>query len=312
MNSCLSRRINRTNYICLGKVDGSYAFAQKLLPNVILATMFVCPPAIAQTVLFDFDTAPLHSPLPIDITVSGVTAHLSATGQGFSIQRADTMGFTPIGFSGYCVYPSSVFAADLLVGFSRTMTDFSILYSPQELGCDDSARMRVTAQLNGVSVGTNTATASNPGTWPSETLSISVAGGFNSVVVHYDARPPTCQDWGPIFMADNMNVVLAPVDCSGVNNCSGHGICVATNTCNCDAGWAGPACQTPTCMAVGDCTGHGTCVAPDTCQCDPHWLAPDCSTTDVPALSTWGLLVLALVTLIAGAVIVRKNAARVA
>ena len=28
--------------------------------------------------------------------------------------------------------------------------------------------------------------------------------GFNSVVVHYDARPPTCSDYGTIYMADNM------------------------------------------------------------------------------------------------------------
>jgi hypothetical protein len=80
------------------------------------------------------------------------------------------------------------------------------MYSPQELGCDDSARMRVTAYMNGTSVGTNTTTAPQPGTWPTGTLGISVPVGFDSVVVHYDARPPTCQDYGVIFMADNMLV----------------------------------------------------------------------------------------------------------
>jgi hypothetical protein len=30
------------------------------------------------------------------------------------------------------------------------------------------------------------------------------------VVIHYDARPPTCQDWGPIFLADNMEVTPTP------------------------------------------------------------------------------------------------------
>ena len=82
--------------------------------------------------------------------------------------------------------------------------------SPQELGCDDSARMKVTAYLNGAFVGTNLTTARYPGTWPSETLSFGSARGFNSVVIHYDARPTTCQDWGPIFMADNMAVTVAP------------------------------------------------------------------------------------------------------
>jgi len=33
--------------------------------------------------------------------------------------------------------------------------------------------------------------------------------GFDNVVIHYDARP-ACQDYGPIFMADNMTVTPAP------------------------------------------------------------------------------------------------------
>jgi len=166
--------------------------------------------AEAQSVLFDFDNAPVYSPLPIDITVGGITALFSATGQGYSIQSSSTVTILPAGFSGHYIYPSSVYAADLLVSFSKTLTNFSILYSPQELGCDDSATMRVTAYLNSTFVGTATNTASAPGTWPSETLSITTAQGFNKVVVHYDAKPPTCQDWGPIFLADNMIVTPAP------------------------------------------------------------------------------------------------------
>ncbi len=166
--------------------------------------------AAAQSVLFDFDSLPAHSGLPGSYTVGGITASFSATGQGFSIQPANTMGFTPVGFAGNCIYPNSIYAADLLVGFSWPLTDFSILYSPQELGCDDSATMRVTAYLGGVLVGTATATAATPGTWPSETLAFSSAQPFDNVVVHYDAPPPTCQDWGPIFMADNMQVTPAP------------------------------------------------------------------------------------------------------
>lgn len=161
-------------------------------------------------VLFDFDTAPVGSSLPIDLTVDGLTAHFSATQYGYSIQRADALGFTPAGFAGYCIYPNSVFAADLLVSFAKVLTDFSIMYSPQELGCDDSATLRVTAYRNGVSVGTSTTTAAAPGTWPTGTLSISVVDGFDAVVVHYDAPPPTCQDYGMIFLADNMLVTVAP------------------------------------------------------------------------------------------------------
>lgn len=163
-----------------------------------------------QSILFNFDNIPAHTPFPTDVTVSGLTAHLSGTGQGYSIQRADTMGFTPSGFSGNCIYPSSVFPADLLIGFSQSATDFNIMFAPQELACDSTATMRVTAYENGVFVGTNTAQAPNPGTWPTGVLAFTSNQGFNSVVVHYDAPPPTGGDYGPIFLADNMNVTPVP------------------------------------------------------------------------------------------------------
>jgi hypothetical protein len=116
----------------------------------------------------------------------------------------------PVGFSGQFVYPSSVFAADLTVDFSVPLTAFSTLYAPDELACDDSARMRVTAYRNGAWVGTETTTASNPGTYPVSTLACAFALGFDRVVIHYDAPPPTCHDYGVIFICDNMNITLAP------------------------------------------------------------------------------------------------------
>ncbi len=161
-------------------------------------------PASAQTVLFDFDSAPIYTPLPIDQTVGGITAHFSATGQGYSIQNANVLGFTPQGFAGHIIYPSSIYLADLLIRFDQTLTDFSIMYACQELACDDAATMRVTAYMNGSFVGTNTKTASIPGTWPVDTLRCSFPQGFDSVVVHYDSPPPTCQDYGVIYVADNM------------------------------------------------------------------------------------------------------------
>jgi hypothetical protein len=160
----------------------------------------------AQAVLFDFNNAPQYSSLPINQTAGGITAHFSATGQGFSIQNANTMGFTPSGFDGLCIYPNSINLADLLISFDHTLSAFSIMYACQELGCDDAAMVRVTAYMNGNLVGTSTKTASNPGTWPSDTLRCSFPQGFNSVVIHYDHRPPTCQDYGVIFMADKMLV----------------------------------------------------------------------------------------------------------
>ncbi len=166
--------------------------------------------ASAQAVLFDFDSAPLQSSLPLDQTAAGITAHLSATGSGFSIQQANVLGFTPPGFAGLVIYPNAITLADLIVRFDQTLSEFSIMYSCNELGCDDAATMRVTAYMNGSYVGTNTRTATYPGTWPSDTLKCSFPQGFDSVVVHYDSPPPTCKDYGTEFMADNMRVTAWP------------------------------------------------------------------------------------------------------
>ncbi len=184
---------------------------------VIVLTSFLLVRVEAQSVLFDFDNAPLHTSLPIELTVGGITAHLSSTGPGsYSIQPANSLGFTPAGFAGYCIYPNSGNAADLHVEFSKPLTDFSILYAPQELACDSSATLRVTAYLNGTFVATATtnATWNCTCTWTSQILPISSPQPFNSVIVHYDAPPAPipnpCQDYGTVFLADNMIVTPAP------------------------------------------------------------------------------------------------------
>ncbi len=169
----------------------------------------------AQALLFDFDSAPLLASLPIDQTSGAITAHLWATGQGYSIQNANALGFIPAGFSGRIIYPNSITLSDLSVRFSQALAGFSIMYACQEMGCDNAATMRVTAYLNGAYVGTNTRTATHPGTWPVDTLSCSFVQGFDSVVVHYASPPPTCQDYGTIFVADNMQVT--PLGVSGVS-----------------------------------------------------------------------------------------------
>ncbi|MBK9403525.1 MAG: hypothetical protein IPN57_03145 [Ignavibacteria bacterium] len=83
---------------------------------------------------FDFDNAPLYTSLPINLTVNNITAHLSATGQGYSIQNANVMGFTPQGFAGRIIYPNSINLSDLLISFDQTLSEFSIMYACQELG----------------------------------------------------------------------------------------------------------------------------------------------------------------------------------
>jgi len=192
------------------KIVKSYVLG--LILSVLLVTS-----SSAQTVLFDFDNAPLYSSLPIYQTAGGITAHLSATGQGYSIQNANVLGFTPPGFAGRIIYPNSIYLADLLIHFNQTLTDFSIMYCCQELGCDDAATMKVTAYMNGVYVGFNTRTATFPGTWPVDTLRCTFPQGFDSVVVHYALPPPTCQDYGTIFMADNMRVT--PFIVNAISEC---------------------------------------------------------------------------------------------
>ena len=96
-----------------------------------------------------------------------------------------------------------------------SLTDFSIMFAPEEYGCDGTAVLRVTAYMNGSYVGTNTAMAPQPGTWPTGILTFHSAQGFNSVVVHYDSPPQGSCDWGPIFMADNLNVTPGGVTAAG-------------------------------------------------------------------------------------------------
>lgn len=180
----------------------------KLLASAVLAS-FVSSFAQAS-LLFDFDNAPNMTSLPLYQTVGGLTAHFVGTGQNFSIQSANVLGFTPQGFAGRCIYPNSIFAADLQIDFSQMIKDISIMYSPEEYGSDTSATMRVTAYRNGSLVGFHDTTAPNPGTWPTGTLAYANNLGFNYVVVHYQAPPVGGENWGPIFMADNMVVTPVP------------------------------------------------------------------------------------------------------
>jgi len=178
-------------------------------PLILSALSLLASHAAAQSVLFDFDSTPYHTPLPIDLTVGDITASFSGTGLGYSIQRASTPGVTPVGFSGNCLYPNSLIPSDLLVSFSPALQDASIMYAPGELSCDTTATMRITGYLNGAFVATSTSTAPNPGTWPTGVLTLSSPQGFDKIVVHYDA-PPACGEWQPIFMADNMTVTPVP------------------------------------------------------------------------------------------------------
>ncbi len=186
---------------------------KSLLIALVTALGFCLSETKAQSILFDFDNAPLHSPLPVDLTVGGITAHFSANPAyyNYSIQRADVLGFTPAGFAGYCIYPNTIYPCDLLISFDRTLSDVSILYAPEEYDTDSSCTMRITAYMGTTFVGTSTHRIQIPGTWPTGTLSFSSTQPFDNVVIHYDQPPVTGGDYGPIFMADNLWVTEAQV-----------------------------------------------------------------------------------------------------
>jgi flagellar hook capping protein FlgD/List-Bact-rpt repeat protein len=191
-----------------GTPTASYSFPAET--DLLLTAFFESAP---DAVTFDFDSAPVHSSFPLDLTVNGLGAHFAGN---YSIQPAGTLGFTPLGFSGLCVYPNSVFASDLAVDFSEMLSYFSVLYAVDELACDSSATMRVTVYRDGVLAGTNTTTAPVPGTYPSGTLTMDLPAGFNRAVVHWVSPGVGCQDYGPIFLADNVTVTrLAPVGIQG-------------------------------------------------------------------------------------------------
>ena len=172
----------------------------------LAAALLLAHHAEAMSVLFDFDGGPLGGSTPLGQSAGGVNALFSGAGVGYSIQRADALGFTPAGMSGYVLYPNSVFQSDLSIAFDHSLTDISLLYAPEEYATDSSATIRLTAYLGSSLVGTSTATADPPGTWPTATLAFSSLQPFDNVVVHYDSPPPTGGDYGPIFIVDNVAV----------------------------------------------------------------------------------------------------------
>lgn len=186
-----------------GSLDATHAFPAA--SDLWLTAFFRSAP---NAVTFDFDAGPASTSLPLDWTVNRLSGHFTG---GFSVQPVGSVGISPIGFSGLCLWPNSVFPADLGIEFSETLSDLSILVATADNDCDVSSRMRITAYMGPTLVGTNTVVPPQ-GVYPSATLSIAAAGGFDRVVVHWDGPGSVCQDYAPIFLADIVTVTrVAPV-----------------------------------------------------------------------------------------------------
>ncbi len=175
--------------------------------------------APAQNVLFDFNGGPQYSGTPLDQFSGGIRAHFTGTGSGYSIQDiAQVIGVLPTGFSGLGLSPNSVFGADLLISFwdattgaAQYLDGAAILTAPQELACDSSSTMRISAYDGTTLVGSTTAISNDQNfTWPMIDLSFASTLPFDNVVIHFESGPPTGGDWGPIFVADNLTVTPSP------------------------------------------------------------------------------------------------------
>jgi len=81
--------------------------------------------------------------------------------------------------------------------------------------------------------------------------------------------------------------------------CGGHGVCIDTDICECDTGWAGNQCEVQkfTCHGVVStspnvCAGHGLCVN-DSCQCIGFLISKNpevgCGTDYLVAALVYGL-----------------------
>ncbi|HEU5397169.1 MAG TPA: hypothetical protein VFV81_08370 [Verrucomicrobiae bacterium] len=180
-----------------------------------------------STYSFSFDgaspgaTTPLSlAPDIIPIGSAYPTAEFTVSGTSYSIQSANVLGFTPGGFSGYCLYPDSIYASDLRMVFDRPVLSVSLMYAPEEYACDSSCTMEIRAYSGTNLVGTNVATAPVPGTWPTGVLGYTNdAQSFDQVVIHYLSPPPTGGDYGSIFMVDNLRVTML-IAASGQTNFS--------------------------------------------------------------------------------------------
>lgn len=171
--------------------------------------------ASAQSTLFDFNNGPQYTGTPQDQVAGGIRAHFTATGSGYSIQNvAQVIGMLPTGFSGLGWSPNSVYGSDMMISFTDAVTGtplnlsrVSIMVAPQELACDSSSTMKITAYKGTHLVGSSLAISNDPNyTWPTIYLAFASGVPFDNVVIHFQAGPPTGGDWGPIFVADNLVV----------------------------------------------------------------------------------------------------------
>ena len=105
----------------------------------------------------------------------------------------------------------------------------------------------------------------------------------------------------------------------GHSVCKGRGTCQGDGTCTCDAGFGGSLCERSTVCGdgfvdAGEFCDDGSTVDADgcsaTCTVEPGFICtgePSVCITAVPAVSEWGLIVITILVLTAGAIVVRRH-----
>lgn len=175
------------------------------------ALLALAAAARAQPVTFDFNNGPVNTATPVDQFSGGMSAHFAHESiYPYAIWASNVFGFTPAGFSGYSLWPATVYRSDLYIDFSTSIDSISMLYAPQELNTSSSCTMRLSAYMGPTFMGYVDYSSTNEGVWPSDTLAFGSTQPFDRVVVHYQAPPPTGGDYGPIFAIDNVTVNPVP------------------------------------------------------------------------------------------------------
>jgi surface protein len=102
------------------------------------------------------------------------------------------------------------------------------------------------------------------------TPSISYSTTFCQLCHSFPSRTPSKKVTNP-----PSNMPSFAIECPFA--CSGNGKCRYPGICECQLGWGGSDCSTPSCAKSNFCSGNGNCTAYETCSCIDGYYGSSCS-----------------------------------